>query len=197
MSEPARIDRGAARPGHRHRATRSQGAGARRVRRVVDVAEPAACLPDRAGPRGGPRRSRTSTATSSSTSRPASRSTRPVTAHPQVVAAIKEQAAELIHFSAADFYLPIYPEVCKRLAEIAPIDGPGPRLPRQLRSGGGRGGDQTRPARDEAPIHRRVPRRLPWPDVRRPQPDRQQGEVPRGVRTAVARRVPRPVRQGR
>ena len=45
-------------------------------------------------------------------------------AHPQVVAAIKEQAAELIHFSATDFYLPIYPEVCKRLAQIAPIDGP-------------------------------------------------------------------------
>ena len=45
-------------------------------------------------------------------------------AHPQVVAAIKEQAAELIHFSAADFYLPIYPEVCRRLAESAPMDGP-------------------------------------------------------------------------
>ena len=45
-------------------------------------------------------------------------------AHPQVVAAIKEQAAELIHFSAADFYLPMYPEVCRRLAESAPIDGP-------------------------------------------------------------------------
>jgi 4-aminobutyrate aminotransferase len=45
-------------------------------------------------------------------------------AHPQVVAAIKEQAAELIHFSAADFYLPIYAEVCRRLAETAPIDGP-------------------------------------------------------------------------
>ena len=44
--------------------------------------------------------------------------------HPQVVAAIKEQAAELIHFSAADFYLPIYPEVCRRLAQSAPIDGP-------------------------------------------------------------------------
>jgi 4-aminobutyrate aminotransferase len=44
-------------------------------------------------------------------------------AHPQVVAAIKEQAAELIHFSASDFYLPIYPEVCKRLAELAPIAG--------------------------------------------------------------------------
>ncbi|MGZ9277401.1 MAG: aminotransferase class III-fold pyridoxal phosphate-dependent enzyme [Candidatus Limnocylindrales bacterium] len=44
--------------------------------------------------------------------------------HPQVVAAIKEQAAELIHFSASDFYLPIYAEVSRRLAEIAPIDGP-------------------------------------------------------------------------
>ena len=44
--------------------------------------------------------------------------------HPMVVAAIKEQAAELIHFSASDFYLPIYPEVCERLAKIAPIEGP-------------------------------------------------------------------------
>ena len=43
--------------------------------------------------------------------------------HPQVVAAIKEQAAELIHFSASDFYLPIYPEVCKELARISPIPG--------------------------------------------------------------------------
>jgi 4-aminobutyrate aminotransferase len=44
--------------------------------------------------------------------------------HPQVVAAITEQAADLIHFSASDFYLPIYAEVCERLAGIAPIDGP-------------------------------------------------------------------------
>ncbi|MEO7229205.1 MAG: aminotransferase class III-fold pyridoxal phosphate-dependent enzyme, partial [Candidatus Limnocylindrales bacterium] len=43
--------------------------------------------------------------------------------HPQVVAAIQEQAAELIHFSASDFYLPIYPRVCQRLAEISPIKG--------------------------------------------------------------------------
>ena len=44
-------------------------------------------------------------------------------AHPEVVAAIKEQAAELIHFSASDFYLPIYAHTCRRLAEIAPIAG--------------------------------------------------------------------------
>ena len=44
--------------------------------------------------------------------------------HPQVVAAIKEQAAELIHFSASDFYLPIYAETCERIAGLAPMDGP-------------------------------------------------------------------------
>ena len=44
-------------------------------------------------------------------------------AHPQVVAAIKEQAAELIHFSASDFYLPIYAHTCRRLAETAPMAG--------------------------------------------------------------------------
>jgi len=43
--------------------------------------------------------------------------------HPQVVAAIKEQAADLIHFSASDFYLPIYAELCERLAKLAPIKG--------------------------------------------------------------------------
>jgi 4-aminobutyrate aminotransferase len=44
--------------------------------------------------------------------------------HPEVVAAIKEQAADLIHFSASDFYLPIYAETCQRIAGIAPVDGP-------------------------------------------------------------------------
>ncbi|MEK6720695.1 MAG: aminotransferase class III-fold pyridoxal phosphate-dependent enzyme [Chloroflexota bacterium] len=43
--------------------------------------------------------------------------------HPAVVAAIKAQAAQLIHFSASDFYLPIYAEVCERLARITPIKG--------------------------------------------------------------------------
>ena len=43
--------------------------------------------------------------------------------HPQVVAAIQKQAEQLIHFSASDFYLPIYPRLCEELARIAPIDG--------------------------------------------------------------------------
>ena len=37
-------------PAHRHRAPRAEGASPRRVRRDLDVAEPAAGLPDRAGP---------------------------------------------------------------------------------------------------------------------------------------------------
>jgi len=43
--------------------------------------------------------------------------------HPKVVQAIQEQAERLLHFSASDFYLPIYPEVCRRLAQLAPIKG--------------------------------------------------------------------------
>ena len=44
-------------------------------------------------------------------------------AHPAVVGAIKEQAGDLLHFSASDFYLPIYAETCQRVAEITPIAG--------------------------------------------------------------------------
>ncbi len=43
--------------------------------------------------------------------------------HPRVVAAVQRQAAELLHFSASDFYLPIYPRVCQELARIAPMSG--------------------------------------------------------------------------
>jgi 4-aminobutyrate aminotransferase len=44
--------------------------------------------------------------------------------HPKVVEAIQAQAAELIHYSASDFFLPIYSEVAERLDEIAPMSGP-------------------------------------------------------------------------
>ena len=99
---------------------------------------------------------------------------------------------------ASDFYLPIYAEVCReRIARIAPIAGPGPGLPRQLRDRGRRGVDQARPLRHQAAVHRRLPRRVPRPDLRLGQPDRVEGEVPRRVRAAAAGRLPRAVRQGR
>jgi len=43
--------------------------------------------------------------------------------HPDVVAAIQAQAAELQHFSASDFYLPIYAKAAAELARIAPMQG--------------------------------------------------------------------------
>lgn len=44
--------------------------------------------------------------------------------HPDVVAAIKDQAEQLLHYSASDFFLPIYSEMCARLDQIAPMAGP-------------------------------------------------------------------------
>jgi len=45
-------------------------------------------------------------------------------AHPRVVEAIQRQAGELIHYSASDFYLPIYADVCEQLDRIAPMSKP-------------------------------------------------------------------------
>ena len=44
--------------------------------------------------------------------------------HPRVLAAIREQAAELIHYSASDFYLPIYAETAREVGMHArPVVG--------------------------------------------------------------------------
>jgi 4-aminobutyrate aminotransferase len=44
--------------------------------------------------------------------------------HPKVVAAVQSQAADLLHYSASDFYLPVYSQMCEALAETAPMSGP-------------------------------------------------------------------------
>jgi 4-aminobutyrate aminotransferase len=44
--------------------------------------------------------------------------------HPQVVAAIQEQTQRLIHYSASDFFLPVYSELCSRLDQISPMSAP-------------------------------------------------------------------------
>ncbi len=43
--------------------------------------------------------------------------------HPEVVDAITQQASELIHYCASDFYLPVYQRLCARLAALAPFTG--------------------------------------------------------------------------
>jgi 4-aminobutyrate aminotransferase len=44
--------------------------------------------------------------------------------HPEVVAAIQKQAAELIHMSGTDFYYPNMVELAEKIAAIAPGHGP-------------------------------------------------------------------------
>ncbi|HEV8564427.1 MAG TPA: aminotransferase class III-fold pyridoxal phosphate-dependent enzyme, partial [Actinomycetota bacterium] len=43
--------------------------------------------------------------------------------HPRVVEAVQQQATQLLHYSASDFYLPVYTEVCERLDAMAPFTG--------------------------------------------------------------------------
>lgn len=45
-------------------------------------------------------------------------------AHPAVVAAIRAQAGELLHYSASDFYPPIYAAAAAELGATAPFSGP-------------------------------------------------------------------------
>src|ERR1700683_327255 len=44
--------------------------------------------------------------------------------HPEVVAAIQKQAAELIHISGTDFYYESLVELAERLSAVAPMPGP-------------------------------------------------------------------------
>ena len=44
--------------------------------------------------------------------------------HPEVVKAIQDQAAQLIHMSGTDFYYDLMPRVAARLSAIAPMPGP-------------------------------------------------------------------------
>ncbi len=44
--------------------------------------------------------------------------------HPRITAAIENQARNLLHFSASDFYPPVYAHFAAALDEIAPMDGP-------------------------------------------------------------------------
>jgi len=44
--------------------------------------------------------------------------------HPEVVAAIQQQAADLIHMSGTDFYYDLMPRVAERLSALAPMPGP-------------------------------------------------------------------------
>ena len=157
--------RGAHRPAHRHRAARPQGPGARRVRPRLDAPEPAARLPDRPRARRRlrgrghrrqrvPRLRRRHRRQLDRPQPPRRRRRDPATRPPSC-----------IHFSATDFYLPIYAEAAAELARIAPIGGPARAFLGNSGAEAVEAGHQARPLRHQAAERRRVPRRLPRPDV--------------------------------
>lgn len=43
--------------------------------------------------------------------------------HPDVVAAIDDQARRFLHYCSSDWYLPVYADVCERLIDGAPVRG--------------------------------------------------------------------------
>ena len=44
--------------------------------------------------------------------------------HPEVVQAIQDQAAQLIHMCGTDYYYSLMPELAKKIGELVPINGP-------------------------------------------------------------------------
>ncbi len=114
-------------------------------------------------------------------------------AHPEVVEAIQHQAAELIHFSASDFYLPIYSDTVRRAGTHRADQRSQARLPGQQRRRGRRGVDQAGAPRHRPAVPGRVPGRLPRPHLRRRLADRFQVQVPRRLRSAASGRLPRAV----
>ena len=132
------------------------------------------------------RSSRTSTATGSSTSPPASPSARTGHCHPQVVAAIQQQAGKLLHMSGTDFYYEPQIDLAKQLARDRAGQRREASLLHQQRRGVGRGGLQAGPLSHRPAAHDRVLRRVSRPHAGRIVADRQQGRAAPRLRAADA-----------
>ena len=202
-SPRCRVGRHAGSPGPRvrraaprDRASRSEGARPHRLRRVLHVAVAAARLPDRA--RTGPgirHRGHRRQPLPGFLRRDRGQRHRPLPpagrgGHRS--AGVGAAPLQRLGFLPADLRAP------RGRAGADRADArPDPRLPGQLRDRGGGGGDQAGPLCDRAPVHRGLPGRLPRPHVRERQPHRLEGQVPRPLRPAAARHLPRAVRVGR
>ena len=66
-----------------------------------------------------------------------------------------DRPADLLHYSASDFYLPIYAELCEPAGGRRADDGPRARLPRQQRHRGRGGVGQAGPRRDPSAVRGR------------------------------------------
>ena len=82
--------------------------------------------------------------------------------HPEVVAAIQKQAAELIHMSGTDFYYESLVTLAERLSKIAPMPGPHKFYYGKLGHRGHRVCAQAGALSHQAAEHHRFLRRVSW-----------------------------------
>ena len=97
-------------------------------------------------------------------------------AHPRVVEAVGVQAANLLHYSASDFYLPVYSEYAEASAATAPMGGP----VRAFLTNPAPRPEGALLARGHRPPRGQLLRRLPRPHLRLGQPDRLQAKYHAG-----------------
>ncbi len=186
-----------ARPRHRHAAAGPEGQGARGVRRGLDIAQPAARLPDRAGPRGGPHdRGHRRQPVPRLRGRHRRHLDRPLASAGRGRDQGAGRGADPLQ---RERLLPAdLPRGLPAPGRALPDQGrAGADVPGQLRGGGRRGLDQAGPLCDPPSVCRGLPGRLPRADLRGGLADGLQGEVPRRLRAAAPRRLPRAVRARR
>ena len=109
--------------------------------------------------------------------------------HPRVVEAIQKQAAELIHISGTDFYLPEHGGSRRAPRGRRSRQGAEESLLRQLGHGSDRSGHQAGAVSHAARQNHRVSRLLSWTHARRAFADRFEGRAAQGIRRAAGRRV--------
>ena len=86
--------------------------------------------------------------------------------HPQVVAAIQDQAGKLMHMSGTDFYYQPQIDLAQRLAEAGARPVAQARLLHQQRRRGAGSGPEAGPLAHRPVAGHRLLRRLPWPHLR-------------------------------
>ena len=99
--------------------------------------------------------------------------------------------ARLIHMSGTDFYYENMVELAEKLAAIAPGGRAAPRLLRQLRHRGDRGGHEAGALSHRPRQVHRLSRRIPRPHDGRAVAHREQGGAAQGLRPAGAGRLSR------
>ena len=115
--------------------------------------------------------------------------------HPDVVAAIVDQAQKFLHMSGTDFYYEPQVRLAEEFNAIAPFAGP-------KRSFFSNSGTEAIEAAiklaqifDQALRHDRVSWQLSWPDAGVAVADVEQGDSAQRLRADAGRRVSRPLRQ--